>query len=87
VVGSTALLLSAVGYDSVVAGGRGTVDGVAGMVTLDLPTYVRLVSVTGEQLPKTRCLLYMGRSKPSVQQAQPAVYPVWRIQLSCENIQ
>lgn len=48
-VGSTALLLSAVGYDSVVAGGRGTVDGVAGMVTLDLPTYVRLVSVTGEQ--------------------------------------
>jgi hypothetical protein len=48
VVGSTALLLSAVGYDAVVAGGRGTVDGVAGMVTLDLPTYVRLVSVTGE---------------------------------------
>jgi ABC-type uncharacterized transport system YnjBCD permease subunit len=48
VVGSTALLLSAVGYDSVVAGGRGTVDGVAGMVTLDLPTYARLVSVTGE---------------------------------------
>lgn len=49
VVGSTALLLSAVGYDNAVAGGRGTVDGVAGMVTLDLPTYVRLVSVTGEQ--------------------------------------
>jgi hypothetical protein len=42
-----ALLLSAVGYDQAVAGGRGTVDGVAGMVTLDLPTYVRLVSVTG----------------------------------------
>lgn len=47
VVGSMALLLSAVGYDQAVAGGRGTVDGVAGMVTLDLPTYVRLVSVTG----------------------------------------
>lgn len=48
VVGAAAALLSAVGYEAVAAGGRGTVDGVAGMLALDLPTYLRLVAVTGE---------------------------------------
>lgn len=46
-VGAAALLLSATGYENVVAGGRGTADGVAGMLTLELPTYLRLVAVTG----------------------------------------
>jgi hypothetical protein len=47
VVGSMALLLSAVGYESATAGGHGTVDGVAGMISMDTPTYVRLLMVTG----------------------------------------
>jgi hypothetical protein len=47
VVGSMALLLTAVGYESATAGGHGTVDGVAGMISMDTPTYVRLLMVTG----------------------------------------
>jgi len=49
VVGAAAVALTAVGYESVVAGGRGTVDGVAGMISMDGPTYVRLLAVTGER--------------------------------------
>lgn len=47
VVGAAATLLSAVGYDQAVAGGRGTAEGVAGMLTLDAGTYARLVATTG----------------------------------------
>lgn len=50
VVGTTALLLTAIGYEAAVAGGRGTVDGVAGMISMDTPTYTRLLLVTGEQV-------------------------------------
>jgi len=49
VVGAAAFILSAVGYESAVAGGRGTADGVAAMLTVDVPTYLRLVLVTGER--------------------------------------
>ena len=51
VVGSTAALLTAVGYEAVVAGGRGTVDGVAAMITMDWPTYLSLLAVTGVLAP------------------------------------
>lgn len=47
VVGAAAYVLNAIGYESAVAGGRGTVDGVAGMLTLDAATYLRLIGVTG----------------------------------------
>jgi hypothetical protein len=50
VVGAAAVALTAVGYESAVAGGRGTVDGVAGMISMDGPTYARLLAVTGTQL-------------------------------------
>jgi hypothetical protein len=49
VVGATVLALTGLGYDQLVANGRGTVDGVAGMITMDGPTYVRLLLVTGER--------------------------------------
>ncbi len=49
VVGATALALSAVGFEEATSGGRGTVDGVAGMISMDTPTYVRLLTVTGER--------------------------------------
>jgi hypothetical protein len=47
VVGSVASLLSLVAYEQSV-GGRGTVDGVAGMINMDLASYLSLLSVTGE---------------------------------------
>lgn len=50
VVGSTAALLSATGYEGAV-GGSGTVDGVAAMIDLDLPTYLSLLAVTGVLAP------------------------------------
>jgi hypothetical protein len=56
VVGAAALGLSAVGYDAATQGGRGTVDGVAGMIAIDLPTYARLVSVTGAWVGRHACL-------------------------------
>lgn len=60
VVGAAAFALSAVGYESVVSGGRGTVDGVAGMLTLDLPTYLRLIMVTGVLAPLLEETLFRG---------------------------
>ncbi|KIZ06244.1 hypothetical protein MNEG_1721 [Monoraphidium neglectum] len=60
VVGATAFLLTAVGYESAVSGGRGTVDGVAGMLTVDLPTYARLVAVTGVLAPLLEETLFRG---------------------------
>ncbi len=50
VVGSMAALLSATGYEGAVGGG-GTVDGVAAMIDLDLPTYLSLLAVTGVLAP------------------------------------
>ena len=47
VVGATAAAVTAVGYEQATSNTHGTVDGVAGMLSLDWPTYVRLVSVTG----------------------------------------
>jgi hypothetical protein len=48
VVGATVTLVSLVGYEQAVAEGRGTVDGVAGMISMDGATYLRLLAVTGE---------------------------------------
>eukprot|EP00878_Enallax_costatus_P046627 GHUV01056866.1.p1 GENE.GHUV01056866.1~~GHUV01056866.1.p1 ORF type:complete len:189 (+),score=11.30 GHUV01056866.1:770-1336(+) len=47
VVGATAAAVTAVGYEQATSNTHGTVDGVAGMLSLDWPTYVRLLSVTG----------------------------------------
>ncbi|KXZ54502.1 hypothetical protein GPECTOR_4g567 [Gonium pectorale] len=59
VVGSTAALLGAVGYEQAV-GGQGTVDGVAGMIDLDLPTYVSLLAVTGALAPLLEETVFRG---------------------------
>ena len=59
VVGSTALLLSSVGYEESV-GGRGTVDGVASMIDLDLNTYLSLLSVTGFLAPVLEETVFRG---------------------------
>jgi hypothetical protein len=60
VVGSMALLLTAVGYESATAGGHGTVDGVAGMISMDTPTYVRLLMVTGERKAAAKHRAYVA---------------------------
>ncbi|GBF93044.1 CAAX amino terminal protease [Raphidocelis subcapitata] len=60
VVGAAAVALSAVGYEDAVAGGRGTVDGVAAMLTVDLPTYARLIAVTGILAPLLEETLFRG---------------------------
>eukprot|EP00879_Flechtneria_rotunda_P030463 GHRR01033099.1.p1 GENE.GHRR01033099.1~~GHRR01033099.1.p1 ORF type:complete len:156 (+),score=51.88 GHRR01033099.1:202-669(+) len=49
VVGATAAALSAISYETVTSGGRGTADGVAGMISMDTVTYVKLLIVTGEE--------------------------------------
>ncbi|GLI59986.1 hypothetical protein VaNZ11_002045 [Volvox africanus] len=59
VVGSVATLLSVVGYEQVVSG-KGTVDGVAGMVDLDLPTYLALLAVTGVLAPVLEETVFRG---------------------------
>ncbi|GIL83128.1 hypothetical protein Vretifemale_11937 [Volvox reticuliferus] len=59
VVGSVAALMSAVGYEQVV-GGKGTVDGVAGMIDLDLPTYLSLLAVTGVLAPVLEETVFRG---------------------------
>lgn len=59
VVGSVALLLSATGYEDSV-GGQGTVDGVATMIDLDLPTYLYLLSVTGVLAPILEETVFRG---------------------------
>jgi len=59
VVGAVATAISVAGYDSAV-GGRGTVDGVAGMIDLDLPTYLSLLSVTGFLAPVLEETVFRG---------------------------
>lgn len=59
VVGSVAALLSATGYEEGV-GGQGTVDGVATMIELDLPTYVYLLAVTGVLAPVLEETVFRG---------------------------
>ncbi|EFJ52218.1 hypothetical protein VOLCADRAFT_120396 [Volvox carteri f. nagariensis] len=59
VVGSVAALLSVVGYEQAV-GGQGTVDGVAGMIDLDLPTYLSLLAVTGVMAPLLEETVFRG---------------------------
>lgn len=59
VVGATVSLVSLVGYEQAVGEGRGTVDGVAGMISMDLGTYLRLLAVTGEGLGKGCWYCYM----------------------------
>lgn len=57
VVGITAALLSIVGWERLVEGGAGTVDGVTGLISLDTPTYLSLLAVTGVLAP----VLEVGR--------------------------
>ncbi|GLC33443.1 hypothetical protein PLESTB_000076200 [Pleodorina starrii] len=59
VVGGVAALLGAVGYEQAV-GGQGTVDGVAGMIDLDLPTYLSLLAVTGAMAPLLEETVFRG---------------------------
>ncbi|PNW83179.1 hypothetical protein CHLRE_06g310050v5 [Chlamydomonas reinhardtii] len=59
VVGGMASLLGAVGYEKAV-GGQGTVDGVAGMIDLDLPTYLSLLAVTGVLAPILEETVFRG---------------------------
>ncbi|KAK9830470.1 hypothetical protein WJX72_011921 [[Myrmecia] bisecta] len=58
VIGLTATALSAAGYDGV--GGRGTVDGVAQMINLDLPSYASLFSVTAILAPLLEETVFRG---------------------------
>ncbi|GFR52801.1 hypothetical protein Agub_g15423 [Astrephomene gubernaculifera] len=58
-VQGVAALLAAVGYDRAVGGG-GTVDGVAGMIELDLPTYLALLGVTGGLAPLLEETVFRG---------------------------
>ncbi|KAK9842327.1 hypothetical protein WJX81_006744 [Elliptochloris bilobata] len=58
VVGSTAAIFSAAGYDSI--GGRGTADGVAAIIALDLPTYLSLFSVTAILAPLLEEIVFRG---------------------------
>lgn len=60
VVGAAATLVTFLGYDQVVQGGRGTVDGVATMITMDLPTYVSLLAVTGALAPVLEETVFRG---------------------------
>jgi hypothetical protein len=79
VVGATAFLLTAVGYESAVSGGRGTVDGVAGMLTVDLPTYARLVAVTGANARvRVRRAPTLGPACAAPGSATPRALPVLR---------
>lgn len=71
VVGSMALLLTAVGYESATAGGHGTVDGVAGMISMDTPTYVRLLMVTGVLAPFLEETLFRGFLLTSLTKVMP----------------
>ncbi|KAJ9526517.1 hypothetical protein QJQ45_017835 [Haematococcus lacustris] len=59
VVGSVASLVSSSGYDSSV-GGRTTVDGVVGMVGMDLSTYLSLLVVTGVMAPVLEETVFRG---------------------------
>lgn len=55
IVGATALAVTAVGYEQATSNSHGTADGVAGMLSLDWPTYIKLVSVTGRTLHRQVC--------------------------------
>ncbi|KAF8071353.1 hypothetical protein HT031_001437 [Scenedesmus sp. PABB004] len=71
VVGSTAALLSALGYDTLTSGGHGTVDGVAGMISMDTPTYARLLAVTGLLAPVLEESLFRGFLLTSLTKVMP----------------
>lgn len=60
VVGLTATLMSNLGYDDAVSGGRGTVDGVVPMITMDGSTYVNLLLVTGILAPYLEEAVFRG---------------------------
>eukprot|EP00882_Tetradesmus_deserticola_P018496 GHRQ01019866.1.p1 GENE.GHRQ01019866.1~~GHRQ01019866.1.p1 ORF type:complete len:147 (+),score=37.39 GHRQ01019866.1:932-1372(+) len=66
-----ALLLSAVGYESATAGGHGTVDGVAAMISMDTPTYARLLVVTGVLAPLLEETLFRGFLLTSLTKVMP----------------
>ncbi|GAX76887.1 hypothetical protein CEUSTIGMA_g4333.t1 [Chlamydomonas eustigma] len=59
VVGTVAGLLSLTEYENVV-GGRGTADGVAGMISMDLTSYLSLLSVTGVLAPILEETVFRG---------------------------
>ncbi|MEW5297682.1 MAG: hypothetical protein WDW38_006853 [Sanguina aurantia] len=58
-VTAVATLVTAAGYEDAV-GGKGTVDGVAQMIGLDLPTYGSLLAVTGVMAPVLEETLFRG---------------------------
>lgn len=59
VVGTTAGLLSLVDYEQTV-GGRGTVDGVVQMISLDTMSYINLIAVTGVLAPLLEETMFRG---------------------------
>jgi len=59
VVGTMAGLMELTGYENNV-GGRGTVDGVATMINLDVPTYLSLLGVTGVLAPILEETVFRG---------------------------
>lgn len=71
VVGVTAATLSATGYDSLVTDNRGTVDGVVGMISIDFPTYARLLVVTGVLAPILEESLFRGFLLTSLTRVMP----------------
>jgi hypothetical protein len=59
-VGGAAYVVSAAGYEGLFGQGRGTVDGVVQMITLDSPTYLSLLAVTGVQAPLLEETVFRG---------------------------
>eukprot|EP00798_Chlamydomonas_sp_ICE-L_P030871 gene30871-35915_t len=72
IVGATAYLMSTLGYDEAVAGGRGTADGVASLISMDLPTYLSLASITGILAPILEETVFRGFLLTSLTKFMPA---------------
>ena len=60
VVGATAVGITLAGYDSATSGSHGTVDSVAGMITMTGPTYASLLAVTGVLAPLLEEAVFRG---------------------------
>jgi len=70
VVGTVATLLTTVGYEESV-GGRGTVDGVASMIQMDLASYLSLLSVTSVMAPVLEETVFRGFLLTSLTRCAP----------------
>jgi len=70
VVGVTANIMASSGWDASV-GGKGTVDGVAAMLSVSLPTYGALIAVTGVLAPILEETVFRGFLLTSLTRVMP----------------